>query len=106
MFGWICRFIDIGIRMVFFPKRPADLAHLSDALLKRDVINTTDSKKASAAELELETRAWMRDFWSRSIVAWIALLISCSALTLSIRSCDVETKLKASTNKTSNSAAK
>jgi hypothetical protein len=40
----------------------------------------------SSAELELETRAWLRDFWTRSLVTWLALGISILAFVLSYSS--------------------
>jgi predicted negative regulator of RcsB-dependent stress response len=34
-------------------------------------------------KLELDTLAWLRDFWTRTIVTWFALAISILALVLS-----------------------
>ena len=41
------------------------------------------------AKLELDTRAWLRDFWTRTIVTWFALGISILALWLSY--CSLQT---------------
>ncbi len=47
------------------------------------------SPQHADAKLELDTRAWLRDFWTRSIVTWFALGISILALSLSY--CSLET---------------
>jgi hypothetical protein len=68
-----------------FPQRDtAEYTSEPDSVLR----NIVDSFKATPlrakAELELETRAWLRDFWSRSIVAWFALILSIISLVIAI----------------------
>ncbi len=82
MFERLFRFIDFRLRKFFFPTRHTHLANQRDVVLKRD--SSRIDEDGRMAELELETRAWFREFWSRSVVAWLALLISCIALTVSV----------------------
>jgi hypothetical protein len=42
--------------------------------------------------LELDTRAWIRNFKSKSVVAWLALALSIVSLTISICSFVIATK--------------
>ena len=84
MFEWLFRFVNICIRKLFFPRRSRNLINLDDTSIRKLTAHTGDDNKAAQAWLELETRAWIRDFWSRSFVAWIALLFSAVALTVSI----------------------
>jgi hypothetical protein len=46
--------------------------------------NQSASYERTHAALELETRAWLRDFWSRSIAAWIALVISIISVVIAV----------------------
>jgi hypothetical protein len=69
---------DPWLRRIMFPYRDTRFAQESDSALHR-IVNTHDpstSPDHADAELELNTRDWLRDFWSRSFVAWIALMIS------------------------------
>jgi hypothetical protein len=60
-----------------FPQRDtAQYESDPDSVLRNIVDSYIATGNRAKAELELETRAWLRDFWSRSIVAWIALVIS------------------------------
>ena len=77
-------FFDTVVRRIFFPRRDHSLSRQSDHILRRDVHNFENADMKTRPELELETRAWIRDFWSRSFASWVALLISCIALTISI----------------------
>jgi len=69
---------DTWLRKIFFPNRATRFASEPDSTLKRivDSHNASASPDRPDAELELDTRGWLRDFWSRSIVAWLALVIS------------------------------
>ena len=69
-----------------FQHRNARFASTPDSVLNR-IVNAHDpsaSPDHADAELELETRGWLRDFWSRSIVAWLALFISIASLIIAI----------------------
>jgi hypothetical protein len=46
--------------------------------------NPSASSDHADAELELETRLWLRDLWSQSIVAWLALVISIVSIVIAI----------------------
>ena len=84
MFERLFRMIDFRLRKLFFPSRKTHLAGQSDTNLRYTVIGHIPSTERADAELELETRAWFREFWSRSVVAWLALLVSGIALAVSI----------------------
>jgi hypothetical protein len=72
------------LRKVLFPKRDHQYSGKGDTTLKQMVVEyNVANPNRSAAELELETRAWLRDFWTRSVVTWLALAISILALSLS-----------------------
>jgi len=73
--------IEHLLRKLLFPRRDHSLRQQGDSTLKEMVV----LRKANfaAAELELETRAWMRDFWTRSLVTWLALGLSIIALVFS-----------------------
>ena len=45
--------------------------------------NATTTDKARC-KVELDRRNWWRDFWTKGIVAWIALLIALASLTWQI----------------------
>jgi hypothetical protein len=78
--------VDPWLRKVIFQHRDARFASTSDKVLNR-IVNSHDagaSPDHADAELELETRAWLREFWSRSIVAWLALFISIASLIIAI----------------------
>jgi hypothetical protein len=69
---------DPWLRRIMFPYRDTRFAYERDSALHR-IVNTHNpsaSPDHADAELELDTRDWLRDFWSRSFVAWIALVIS------------------------------
>lgn len=76
------------LRKTLFPKRDTRFMNEEDSTL----IHIVDSQSPSAsphyahAKLELETRAWLRDFWTRTLVTWLALGISILALVLSYSS--------------------
>jgi hypothetical protein len=66
------------LRRITFPYRDTRFAYERDNVLHRIVKSHDPSASGDHADakLELNTRAWLRDFWSRSLVAWIALMIS------------------------------
>jgi hypothetical protein len=69
-----------------FPNRSTRFASERDSVLKH-IVNAHDpsaSPDHADAELELDTRDWLRDFWSRSFVAWLALLISIVSIAIAI----------------------
>jgi len=75
------------LRKTLFPKRVHLYAHTGDTKLKQMIAEySVTNPDRSSAELELETRAWLRDFWTRSLVTWLALGISILALVLSYSS--------------------
>jgi hypothetical protein len=72
---------DPKLREIMFPGRDTRFAShetYPDWALNQiaNTHNPSASHNHTHAALELETRAWLRDFWSRSFVAWIALVIS------------------------------
>ncbi|MDQ8196358.1 hypothetical protein QEH59_18150 [Coraliomargarita sp. SDUM461004] len=78
-------FFERMLRSRFYAHRDTRYCSTPDRnlrILVRDQIPT--SKDGADAGLELETRQWIRDFYSRTIVAWIALIISVLALGISI----------------------
>lgn len=72
------------IRRTVFRHRRHDYRGYSDEDLEAHVSGVkpngrwTDTTRAM--RLELETRAWLRDFWTKGVVAWIALLTSVASL--------------------------
>jgi hypothetical protein len=78
------QFIDRWLRKFLFPKRVGRYADEPDYALKHKVDSEKSSLERANAELELEYRAWVRDFWTRTIVSWLALLISIIALLVAI----------------------
>jgi len=77
---------DPWLRKIMFPSRSTKYASELDSVLKHIVDSTNPSRDRAEAELELDTRAWLRDFWSRSIVAWLALAISIASIAIAIYS--------------------
>ena len=78
--------VDPHLREIMFPLRETRFASTPDSALNR-IVNSHDpsaSPHRADAELELETRAWLREFWSRSIVAWIALMISIISVIIAV----------------------
>jgi hypothetical protein len=69
---------------MLFSQRDPRYARELDSVLKNIVDSQIPTRDRADAELELETRAWLRDFWSRSIVAWLALLISIVSIAVAI----------------------
>lgn len=73
-------------RKVFFPNRGRNLSHLPDRVLEEAVkigrLHPRLQIDDIDAALELEARAWFRDFIGKSIVAWIALFISVASFIL------------------------
>ena len=67
-----------------FPKRSTQFAETSDHTLRNMVHATIPTPDRAKAELELETRQWLRDFWSRSLVAWIAPIISIISVAVAV----------------------
>ena len=78
------------LRRKFFPLRDHRHAFESDTICQREAKNLVGGNEKSTYELELETREWLREFKSKTVVAWIALIFSAIALTLSLRSCYME----------------
>ena len=73
------------LRKILFPQRDtAPYENEADSILKEIVDAHTLGRNRTKAELELETRAWFRDFWTRSIVAWLALFISIISVVIAI----------------------
>ena len=68
--------VDPWLRRIMFPQRSTKFVKEFDHSLKNMVNSMIAIPDRAVAELELETREWLRDFWSRSIVAWIAIVIS------------------------------
>jgi hypothetical protein len=83
MEGWL--------RKTLFPKRDTRYMNELDSTLTRivDSHSPSASSQHADAKLELDARAWLRDFWTRTIVTWFALAISILALSLSY--CSFET---------------
>ncbi len=81
------------LRRIFFPQRDHRYASETDVVCQRQAQNLVGGNERAAYELELETRQWIRDFKSKSIVSWIALCFSLVALTLSVRSCHSDLRL-------------
>jgi hypothetical protein len=79
---------NLLLRKIVFPSRDTRYASELDSTLKH-MLTLIPSRERADAELELETRAWLRDFWSRSIVAWLALLISIVSIAIAICSFNV-----------------
>jgi hypothetical protein len=78
--------VDPWLREVMFQNRDTGFASTPDSVLNH-IVNAHDpsaSQDRPGAELELETRARLREFWSRSIVAWLALLISAISIAIAI----------------------
>jgi hypothetical protein len=77
--------IERWLRRTLFPKRDHQYSRKGDTTLRQMVVECkVENPNRSAAELELETRSWLRDFWSRSIVAWIALVISIISVVIAV----------------------
>jgi hypothetical protein len=81
--------INRCLRKLVFPARDTRYESEPDSVLKHILDSQIPSRDRATAELELDTRAWLRDFWTRSIVAWLALLISAIALAVAICSFQV-----------------
>ena len=82
--------VDPWLRKIMFPKRNTRFASELDSRLKQIVGMYHPSSAlldGKDAELELETRDWLREFWSRSLVAWLALVISVVSITIAIATC-------------------
>jgi hypothetical protein len=79
--------VEPWLRKIMFPQRNHRLASEPDSGLT-SIVNAHDPGASrltlADAELELETRAWLRDFWTRSIVAWLALFISIVSIVIAI----------------------
>jgi hypothetical protein len=67
--------VDPWLRQIMFPNRKP-LLRERDSTLRNMVDSLIPTPDRADAELELDTRDWLREFWSRSFVAWIALVIS------------------------------
>jgi hypothetical protein len=88
-------FVDRLLCRVFFPQRPRSFRDKSDTeLFTMTHQFDLNSPKGAGASLELEVRAWLREFWSRSIVAWIAIVLSAAALIVSIVSLSLNASQK------------
>jgi hypothetical protein len=80
--------VDPLLRRIMFPERNPRFASESDSALNRMAHeDPSASPNRADAELELDTRDWLRDFWSRSLVAWLALVISIVSITIAIVTC-------------------
>jgi hypothetical protein len=100
------QFIDRLLRRIFFSRRSTRYARSTDIELRHMVINRIADRERADAELELDTRQWLRDFWSRSLVAWISLLVSVAAFTLAICSYNMSLRVQHGAGKTLNTANK
>src|SRR5689334_3969489 len=76
------------LRKTLFPKRDTRFINEEDSTLTHivDSQSPSVSPQYAHAKLELEARTWLRDFWTRTLVTWIALGISILALVLSYSS--------------------
>ena len=59
--------IELWLRKTLFSKRNPRYTDEPDSTLKHMVDSLIPSREKADAELELDTRNWLRDFWSRSI---------------------------------------
>jgi hypothetical protein len=69
---------------MIFPKRTTKYQSELDSVLRHMIDSQIPSRDRAEAELELDTRAWLRDFWSRSLVAWLALIVSLVSIAIAI----------------------
>jgi hypothetical protein len=75
---------ELWLRKTLFPKRNPRYMDEPDSTLKHMVDSLIPSREKSDAELELNTRDWLRDFWTRSLVTWLALAISIASIIIAI----------------------
>jgi hypothetical protein len=76
---WFSKFrdaVDPWLGKMMFPNRSTKYAFEHDSVLKHIVDRQFPARDRADAELELDTRAWLRDFLSQHTVAWLALVIS------------------------------
>jgi len=83
--------IDRILRRLFFPQRDHKHTMESDTVCQREVDTLIPSDVRAAYALELDTRLWLRNFKSKSIVAWLALFLSVISITIAICSFVVAT---------------
>ena len=71
--------------MTTTPHKKVDVSKYPDQNLMAVVMadNASLSDRA-ACRLELEKRKWRKDFWSKGIVAWIALVLSVVSIILNL----------------------